>query len=135
MERILLDSLSWRVKTPTAYTFLHLYTQSTAAMRAAGGVQACQSSSVTVPAASQTTSHPLSGAVVAKAAYLVELALLDYGMLEYKPSEVAASALLLSESWSPQGAAQDEVQVISGARACAALSRVSSPCTPCVLNV
>lgn len=137
MERIMLDSLSWRVKTPTAYTFLHLYTQSTAAMRAAGGVQACQSSSAAAPAASQTTSDPLSGAVVAKAAYLIELALLDYGMLVYKPSEVAASALLLSESWSPQGAALDEVQVISGARAGCRATCVDSACqsipTACAL--
>lgn len=118
MERILLDSLAWRVKTPTAYTFLHLYTQSTAAMRAAGGVQACQTSqgSPAPPCAtSERTSDPLSGEVVAKAAYLIELALLDYGMLDYRPSEVAASALLLSESWSPQGAALDEIHVISGA--------------------
>jgi hypothetical protein len=116
MERILLDSLAWRVKTPTTYTFLHLYTQSTAAMRAAGGVQARQGVAAAA-AATQRTSDPLSGAVVAKAAYLIELALLDYGMLEFRPSEVAASALLLSESWSPQGAAVDEMQVISGARA------------------
>lgn len=118
MERILLDSLAWRVKMPTTYTFLHLYTQSTAAIRAAGGGQARQGVAAAVaPSAAQHTSDPLSGAVVAKAAYLIELALLDYGMLEFRPSEVAASALLLSESWSPQGAAVDEMQVISGAPA------------------
>lgn len=120
MERILLDSLAWRVKTPTTYTFLHLYTQSTAAIRAAGGGQARQdvaAAAAVAPSAAQRTSDPLSGAVVAKAAYLIELALLDYGMLEFRPSEVAASALLLSESWSPQGAAVDEMQVISGAPA------------------
>jgi hypothetical protein len=117
MERILLDSLSWRVKTPTAYTFLHLYTQSTAAVRSAGGVQACQATPAAAAASTSApvrTSGPLSGAVVAKAAYLTELALLDYGMLEFRPSMIAAGALLLSQTWSPQGASVDEVQAISG---------------------
>ncbi|KAF8063739.1 NLP3 [Scenedesmus sp. PABB004] len=35
MERVLLDGLAWRIKTPTAYTFLHLFTQATAVQRAA----------------------------------------------------------------------------------------------------
>lgn len=100
MERILLDSLQWRIKTPTAYNFLHLYTQGTAAKRAASSAQ---------PA-----SEPLTGAVVAKAAYLIELALMDYNMLRFGPSLVAASALMLSESWSPQGAAVDEIKLLSG---------------------
>jgi hypothetical protein len=100
MERILLDSLQWRIKTPTAYNFLHLYTQGTAAKRAASSAQ---------PA-----SEPLTGAVVAKAAYLIELALMDYTMLRFGPSLVAASALMLSESWSPQGAAVDEIKLLSG---------------------
>lgn len=122
MERILLDSLSWRVKTPTAYTFLHLYTQSTAAVRSAGGFQACQATSAAAVAAAVSanapvrTSDPLSGAVVAKAAYLIELALLDYGMLDFRPSMVAAGALLLSQQWSPQGASVDEVHAITGAK-------------------
>jgi len=123
MERILLDSLSWRVKTPTAYTFLHLFTQSTAAMRAAGGVQAVGTSlpgadnaAATAGGANppQQASDPLSGMVVAKAAYLTELALLDYHMLDFKPSQIAAAALLLAQSWSPQGAAGAELHVISG---------------------
>lgn len=123
MERILLDSLSWRVKTPTAYTFLHLFTQSTAAMRAAGGVQAVGtrlSGADNAAAAAgganppQQASDPLSGMVVAKAAYLTELALLDYHMLDFKPSQIAAAALLLAQSWSPQGAAVAELHVISG---------------------
>jgi hypothetical protein len=131
MERILLDSLSWRVKMPTAYTFLHLYTQSTAAVRSAGGVQACQATSAAAAgvsaAAPVRTSDPLSGAVVAKAAYLIELALLDYGMLEFRPSMVAAAALLLSHKWSPQGASVDEVQAISGAkRLCSVTGQLSS---------
>lgn len=129
MERILLDSLAWRVKTPTTYTFLHLYTQSTAAIRAAGGGQARQGVAAAAPSAAQRTSDPLSGAVVAKAAYLIELALLDYGMLEFRPSEVAASALLLSESWSPQGAAVDEMQVISGAPTAGWTIFLPAPCT------
>lgn len=116
MERILLDSLSWRVKTPTAYTFLHLFTQSTAAMRAAGGVLACSSVAPAAPAPGTPgpKDGPLAGEVVAKAAYLTELALLDYGMLDFRPSKVAASALLLAQSWSQQGAAVAEMQAISG---------------------
>lgn len=103
MERILLDSLEWHIKTPTAYNFLHLYTQGTAAKRASAGA---------LPAASE----PLTGAVVAKAAYLIELALMDYTMLRFCPSLVAASALMLAESWSPNGAAEEEIKLLSGER-------------------
>lgn len=61
---------------------------------------------------------------MAKAAYLIELALLDYGMLEFRPSMVAAGALLLSQTWSPQGASVDEVQAISGEDGCVVLRLV-----------
>eukprot|EP00879_Flechtneria_rotunda_P009136 GHRR01009565.1.p1 GENE.GHRR01009565.1~~GHRR01009565.1.p1 ORF type:complete len:387 (+),score=79.22 GHRR01009565.1:220-1380(+) len=120
MERILLDALSWRIKTPTAYTFLHLYTQSTAALRS----MAAQPSSCPfgtshnqdrADAAASSASHePLSGVVVANAAYLIELALLDHSMLSFRPSQVAAGALLLAQNWSEQGAAVQEIYEISG---------------------
>jgi hypothetical protein len=58
--------------------------------------------------------EPLSGMVVAKAAFLTELALLDPAMLTFAPSQVAGSALLLAQSWSPQGAAAEEMRAISG---------------------
>ncbi|KAF6251168.1 cyclin-like protein [Scenedesmus sp. NREL 46B-D3] len=116
MERVLLDGLSWRIKTPTTYTFLHLFTQTTAVLRAAAAQAAAppacslqqQQSS---PAAS---SEPMQGSVVAQAAYLTELALLDYSCALFKPSQLAASALLLAQSWSQQGAAAQEMQHVSG---------------------
>ena len=102
LEHILLDSLQWRIcKTPTAYNSLHLYTQGTAACRRAAS-------------GAQPASELLAAAVVAKAAYLIELALMDYTMLRFAPSLVAASALMLSESWSPQGAPVDEIKLLSG---------------------
>jgi hypothetical protein len=125
MERILLDNLSWRVKTPTAYTFLHLYTQATAAIRAAGvgnpekDTQHCQqqpwnSSSMDGDVSRNSSASPLEGTVVAKAAYLTELALLDHICLKFLPSTVAASALLLAQTWSQQGMAAHEMTCISG---------------------
>lgn len=123
MERILLDTLNWRIKTPTAYTFLHLFTQSTAAMRAAGGVQAYQHAlanaghawdGAMIGSYPLAPSEPLSGMVVAQAAYLTELALLDYGMLDFKPSQVAAAALMLAQSWSAGGYAVAEIQAVTG---------------------
>lgn len=73
MERIMLDTLSWHVKTPTAYTFLHLYTQAQA--------------------------QPAQPHVTATAAYLIELGLLEFELLAWTPSQVAAAALLLAQSW------------------------------------
>ncbi|WIA14428.1 hypothetical protein OEZ85_002954 [Tetradesmus obliquus] len=113
MERVLLDGLSWRIKTPTTYTFLHLFTQTTAVLRAAAAAAppACSQQHQQSPAAS---SEPMQGSIVAKAAYLTELALLDYSCLCFKPSRLAAAALLLAQSWSAQGAAAQEMQHVSG---------------------
>ena len=87
MERILLDTLSWRIKTPTSFTFLHLYTQA--------------------------ASTPEPG-VTAMAAYLIELSMLDYDSLAYPPSMVAAAATLLAQSWTARGACPEDVALISG---------------------
>jgi hypothetical protein len=129
MERVLLDGLSWRIKTPTTYTFLHLFTQTTAVLRAAAATAAAASKAVAPPACSQqhpqqhqqqpspaASCEPMQGSVVAKAAYLTELALLDYSCLAFKPSQLAAAALLVAQSWSEQGAAgaAQEMQHVSG---------------------
>jgi hypothetical protein len=126
MERVLLDGLSWRIKTPTTYTFLHLFTQTTAVLRAAAAAAAAAAKAVAPPACSSlhhqqqqqaspaASCEPMQGSVVAKAAYLTELALLDYSCLAFKPSQLAAAALLLAQSWSEQGAAAQEMQHVSG---------------------
>lgn len=106
MERVLLDSLAWRIKTPTAYTFLHLYTQATALLRASP--QPLQHPQ------QQQQRAPMQGGAVAMAAYLTELALLDYVCLGWTPSQIAAAALLLAQSWSEQGAAVAEVEAMAG---------------------
>ncbi|GBF89618.1 hypothetical protein Rsub_02336 [Raphidocelis subcapitata] len=67
MERLLLDQVGWRLRPPTAFTFLHLLAQALAGR-----------------------APPRA---VAAAAYLAELALLDYGTLPHPPSLVAAAAL------------------------------------------
>lgn len=123
MERLLIDHLSWRIKCPTSYTFLHLYTQATAMVRDVAAQQyiAQQDPQTVYEAAVSGNDHgmpksmePMSGQLVAKAAYLTELSMLDYKSLAFKPSQIAASALLLAQSWSEQGAAPHELQQISG---------------------
>jgi len=79
MERILLDAVSWRVRAPTAYTFLHLVGQALP-----GGLE---------PAAA------------ALACYLAELAGLDYATLQAPPSAVAGAALLLAQATTAAAAA------------------------------
>lgn len=122
MERVLLDGLSWRIKTPTTYTFLHLFTQTTAVLRAAaqavpppGWASHLDSSTERQwPSQAPAAAEPLQGSIVAKAAYLTELAMLDYSSLAFRPSQVAAASLLLAQSWSDKGAAAKEIQQISG---------------------
>ena len=87
MERIMLDGLGWRVKTPTSYTFLHLYTQA-----------------LSCPQPKAT----------ALAAYLVELSMLDYEGLAFPPSMVAASALMLAQSWTTIVPSCEDVEFLSG---------------------
>jgi hypothetical protein len=69
MERVLLDSLDFNITNQTAFSFLHLYAQGLAGLAP--------------PAA-------------AMAVYLLELVLLDYSLLEFLPSQLAAGALMLS---------------------------------------
>ncbi|GBF92604.1 G2 mitotic-specific cyclin-A [Raphidocelis subcapitata] len=69
MERVLLDALDFSVANHTAFSFLHLYAQGLAG---------------------------LAPPVAALAVYLLELVLLDYSLLEYPPSQLAAAALLLA---------------------------------------
>jgi hypothetical protein len=79
MERILLDALSWRVRAPTAYTFLHLI--------------------------GQALPRGLQPAAAALACYLTELANLDYATLAAPPSAVAGAALLLAQQATAAGEA------------------------------
>lgn len=72
MERILLDALCWRVRAPTAYTFLHLI--------------------------GQALPRGLQPGAAALACYLTELAGLDYACLAAPPSAVAGAALLLAQA-------------------------------------
>lgn len=69
MERVLLDALDFGVAAPTGFTFLHLYAQ---------GLRGLQPP------------------VAALAVYLLDVALLDYSLLEFPPSLLAAAALALS---------------------------------------
>lgn len=116
MERLLIDHLAWQIKTPTAYSFLHLYTQATAMVRDISALQQIAQGQVqpSVAAGLPKALEPMSGQLVAKAAYLTELSMLDYQSLAFRPSQVAASALLLAQSWSEQGPAPQEIQDISG---------------------
>jgi hypothetical protein len=85
MERILLDALGWRVRAPTAYTFLHLI--------------------------GQALPFGLQPAAAALACYLTELAGLDYASLAAPPSAVAGAALLLAQaSTAGQEEGQEQVQ-------------------------
>jgi hypothetical protein len=119
MERILLDALEFRVSSPTAFTFLHLYVQALAMMGAvappplhsaaagggghssssSGGANDGGSSASPSPSPAPPPPQPqqplLSTAATYTAAYLVELAMLDYAMLAYPPSVVAAAALVV----------------------------------------
>ncbi|KIY97094.1 G2/mitotic-specific cyclin-A [Monoraphidium neglectum] len=69
MERVLLDALDFTVCTQTAFTFLHLFAQ---------GLDC------------------LPAHVAALAVYLLDLTLLDYGLLSFPPSQLAAGALTLA---------------------------------------
>ncbi|KAI8474472.1 MAG: cyclin-like protein [Monoraphidium minutum] len=86
MERLLLDQLEWRVQLPTTYVFLHLFTQALAGR--------------------------LAPAAIALSAYLAELSLLDYAMLEHPPSLVAAAALAAGAAW--HGGAAGAVEEVTG---------------------
>lgn len=67
MEFVILQYLTWKVRTPTGYTFLNLFS--------AGIAQ-------------------LGDAVAKSACYLIELALLDINMLQFKYSTIAAAGLI-----------------------------------------
>jgi cyclin B len=69
MEAVVLDCLSFRVNTPTAYTFLSMYKQ-------ALGV---------------------APRTCALACYLAELAMLEYELLRFRPSHLAAAATCLAQ--------------------------------------
>lgn len=69
MERVLLEALDFNLTNQTAYSFLHLYVQGMPGMPA--------------PAA-------------ALAMYLLDLVLLDYSLLQFAPSRLAAGVLLLA---------------------------------------
>jgi hypothetical protein len=90
MERILLDALAWRVRAPTAYTFLHLI--------------------------GQALPLGLQPAAAALACYLTELAGLDYATLAAPPSAVAGAALLLAQQATAAGAGVQwrEVALLTG---------------------
>lgn len=86
MERLLLDQIDWRVQLPTAYAFLHLLTQALAGR--------------------------LSPRAIALSAYLSELSLVDYAMLQHPPSLVAAAALSVGAAW--HGGAAEALEDITG---------------------
>eukprot|EP00878_Enallax_costatus_P000807 GHUV01000931.1.p1 GENE.GHUV01000931.1~~GHUV01000931.1.p1 ORF type:complete len:403 (+),score=88.50 GHUV01000931.1:210-1418(+) len=86
MERIVLDTLEFRLTSPSSYTFLHLL------------AQAC--------------SNSVTPAVLSLAMYLCELAVLEYDMHLYAHSTRAAAALLLAQV--SVGAAQ-QLPAIAGA--------------------
>ncbi|KAL6760070.1 cyclin-like protein [Haematococcus lacustris] len=67
MEWLVMDNLNWRLRTPTPYSFLHLY---------CFGLASCP-----VP-------------TICTASFLVELALLDYSMLRWSYSTLAAAAIV-----------------------------------------
>lgn len=136
MERLLIDHLNWQITTPTVYSFLHLYTQATAMVRDIATMQhvahsqAQSTFGVAVSGICQAmpkSLEPMSGHLVAKAAFLSELSILDYRSLAFKPSQVAAAALLLAQSWSEQGAAPQEIHQISG-QFVSAVSAAKSRC-------
>ncbi|KAL3146333.1 hypothetical protein ABBQ32_003025 [Trebouxia sp. C0010 RCD-2024] len=86
MEALVLQSLGFRINCPTSHTFLSLFHQ---------GVQ----------------SSPKCQAL---AAYLTELALLEYGVLNFPPSVVAAASLLLAQSYDNVFTASAHLQRLSG---------------------
>lgn len=86
MERIVLDTLEFRLTSPSSYTFLHLL------------AQAC--------------SNFVTPAVLSLAMYLCELAVLEYDMYLHTHSTRAAAALLLAQV--SVGAAQ-QLPAIAGA--------------------
>lgn len=69
MERVLLESIDFKITNQTGYSFLHLYAQGLSGI------------------------EPL---IAASAVYLLELALLDYSLLKFAPSHIAAAALILA---------------------------------------
>ncbi|KAL4446358.1 hypothetical protein ABPG77_003165 [Micractinium sp. CCAP 211/92] len=69
MEAIVLDCLSFRVNTPTAHTFLSMYKQALG----------------------------LQPRTCALASYLAELALLEYDVQAFRPSQVASAATLMAQ--------------------------------------
>lgn len=147
MERILLDALEFRVSGPTAFTFLHLYVQALAMMgavapppphsavaAAAGGAGSSRNDGTS--ASHQHQHHQqqqamplLSTAATYTAAYLVELAMLDYAMLAYAPSVVAAAALvvgsLTASGGAGAGASEQQLQAQAPQQLAARLALVS----------
>ncbi|GBF99395.1 G2 mitotic-specific cyclin C13-like [Raphidocelis subcapitata] len=87
MERVLLDALDFGVAAPTGFTFLHLYAQ---------GLRG------------------LAPPVAALAVYLLDVALLDYSLLEFPPSLLAAAALALSMRTHGDGAGAARALAIAG---------------------
>lgn len=69
MEGIVLDCLAFRINTPTAHTFLSMYKQALG----------------------------LQPRTCALASYLAELALLEYDLQSYRPSQVASAATLMAQ--------------------------------------
>ncbi|KAK9809838.1 hypothetical protein WJX72_000129 [[Myrmecia] bisecta] len=86
MESLVLESLSFRINTPTSHTFLSLFKQG-------------------------STHSPRAAAM---ASYLTELALLEYDLLAFPPSLLAAAALLLSEAYDTNMKGLPRVQQMSG---------------------
>lgn len=86
MESLVLQSLGFRINAPTSHTFLSLFLQ---------GI-------------------PSSPKCQALAAFLTELALLEYGVLNFPPSVVAAASLLLAQSYDNVYTASAHLQQLSG---------------------
>lgn len=101
MERLLLDQVDWRLRPPTAFTFLHLLAQALAGRVPPRGVAA--------------------------AAYLCELSLLNYGMLLHRPSLVAAAAVSVGAARHGGGAAGEVERLMGAPPRRAALSRAPAP--------
>lgn len=94
MECVMLSSLEFEVACPTATHFLPL-------MQAVGRVRQSKSADLGLLELLGLRTQSSNGARVAElidelASYLVELSLLDVRMTEYLPSQVAASAMILS---------------------------------------
>jgi hypothetical protein len=130
MERILLDALEFRVSSPTAFTFLHLYVQALAMMGAvappppAAAAMAASSAEGAIAPGGQYDGAGaggggalLSTAATYTAAYLVELAMLDYAMLAYPPSVLAAAAIVVGGLTAQQAQQAGEQPCLAAAAA------------------